>query len=83
METSRRYAPLHKDYMDNHLMEHDLMYRNSDSRWVGAPRIVEKKEVESYRMTVDPRVINELTVPMAWPMPHLEVVLVNPEGSRC
>nr|CCA15462.1 PREDICTED: GapPol polyproteinlike putative [Albugo laibachii Nc14] len=68
--------------MDKHLadlMEQNLMYRNPDSRWGSAPRIVAKKEVGSYRMTVDLRAITAVTVPMARPMPHLEVVL---EGSR-
>nr|CCA27097.1 AlNc14C455G11757 [Albugo laibachii Nc14] len=83
MAKSRRYPPLHRNYMDNHLtdlMEHDLIYRNPDSRWGIVPRIVEKKEVGSYRMPVDLRAINAVLVPMAWPMPHLEVVLVNLEG---
>ena len=34
-------------------------------------------------MIVDIRSINEVTVPVACPMPYLEVVLVNLEGSRC
>nr|CCA24593.1 AlNc14C248G9589 [Albugo laibachii Nc14] len=83
MTNSRRQPPLHRNYMDKHLadlMEHDLIYRNLDSRWGIAPRIVAKKEVGSYRMTVDLRAINAVLVPMAWPMPHLEVVLVNLEG---
>ena len=70
--------------MDKHLanlMEHDLIYSNLKSRWGSAPRIVAKKEVGSYRMTVDLRAINELTVSLAWSLQHLEVVLAN--CSRC
>ena len=86
MAKSRRYPPLHRDHIDRHLsdlMEHDLVYRNPDSRWGNAPRIVGKKRVGDYRMTVDLRAINAVTIPMAWPMPHLEVVMANLEGSRC
>nr|CCA22184.1 AlNc14C147G7407 [Albugo laibachii Nc14] len=34
-------------------------------------------------MTVDLRAINAVTAPMAWPIPHLEVVMENLEGSKC
>ena len=56
MAKSRRYAPLHRDYMIKHLselVEHDLVYRNLDSRWGSAPRIVGKKQVGECCMTVD------------------------------
>nr|CCA17015.1 PREDICTED: similar to OSJNBa0011F23.1 putative [Albugo laibachii Nc14] len=48
-----------------------------------APRIVSKKETGDYRMTVDLRAVNAATVPMSWPMPHLEVLLASLEGAKC
>ena len=86
MSRSRRYPPLHRDYMREHmedLEQHGLVRRNPDSRWGSAPRIVTKKEAGQYRMTVDLRAVNDVTIPMSWPMPHLEVVMNNLEGSNC
>ena len=37
MARSRRYPPMHRDYLENHLEnleKLDLIYRNLDSRWV-------------------------------------------------
>lgn len=72
--------------METHLselMEHDVMYRNPDARWESAPRIVGKKQVGEYQMAVYLSVINAVMVPMTWPMPHLEIVMANVEGSTC
>lgn len=68
MVKSRRYPPSHKDYLKKHLSElvdHNLVYRNPDSHWGSAPRIVAKKTVGKHRMTVNLRAINALAVPMA------------------
>nr|CCA17443.1 PREDICTED: RETRotransposonlike family member (retr1)like putative [Albugo laibachii Nc14] len=83
---SRRYPPLHRDYLKEHissLEKYNLVYRNSDSRWGSAPRIVSNKEVGSYGMTVYLRTVNAFKISMAWPMPHLEVVLASLDGSSC
>lgn len=68
MARSRHYPPLHRDFLREHissLEEHSLMYRNPDSRWGSAARIVAKKDIGSYRMAVDLRTVNALTVPTA------------------
>lgn len=46
MAISRRYPPVHREYMETHLSkltEHDLIYRSPDSRWGSVPHIVGNK----------------------------------------
>lgn len=60
MVRSRRFPPLHRDFIRKHissLEEQNLMYRNPDSRWGSASRIAAKKDVGSYRMTVNLRAV--------------------------
>jgi hypothetical protein len=61
----RRLAPVFQVYLEGHmeeLVKFGLMYLNNDSQWSSAPRIVAKKEPGAYRMTVDLRAVNALTV---------------------
>ena len=42
-----------------------------------------KKSDGTYRMCVDLRAVNAVTISSAWPMPMLEAVLQSLEGSTC
>jgi hypothetical protein len=64
---SRRYPPLHRKYLEEHMGElerHGLVKKNPESRWGSAPRVVPKKD-GSLRMTVDLRAVNDRTIPRA------------------
>ncbi|KAH9086754.1 hypothetical protein Ae201684P_000175 [Aphanomyces euteiches] len=79
---TRRYAPSQMDYIRKHfaeLLKYGLATKNKDSRWASPPRVVPKKNGE-WRMTVDLRGVNTLTLPLQWPMPVLEVVLARLAG---
>ena len=83
--STRRYAPLHREYMEQHVAELEaagLVFTNHRSRWCSAPRIVAKKNPGEYRMTVDVRGVNARTEPMPWPMPILEVVMDRLAGAK-
>ena len=85
MARSRRYPPLHRKYLQEHMEElekYGLVYKNPDARWGSAPRIVPKRN-GSLRMTVDLRAVNAMTIPRAWPMPHQEAEMADIEGSTC
>ena len=46
MARSKRCRPLHSNILKEHILsqeEHNLVYRNPDSRWGSAPRIVAEK----------------------------------------
>jgi hypothetical protein len=85
MARSRRYPPLHRKYLQEHMEElekNGFVYKNPDARWGSAPRIVPKKD-GSLRMTVDLRAVNAVTDPRMWPMPHQESEMADLEGSTC
>ncbi|GMF39025.1 unnamed protein product [Phytophthora fragariaefolia] len=68
------------------LMKHGLIYKNNRSRWASAPRIVKKKgqaddPLADPHMTIDTRGV-ERTEPMPWPMPVLEFVIDELEGTK-
>jgi hypothetical protein len=85
MARSRRYPPLHRKYLQGHMEEFEktgLVFKNPEARWGSAPRVVPKKD-GTLRMTVDLRAVNEVTKPIAWPMPHQEAEMADLEGSTC
>jgi len=85
MARSRRYPPLHRKYLKEHMEELEkfgLVYKNPEARWGSAPRVVPKKD-GSLRMTVDLRAVNEVTEPRSWPMPHQEAEMADLEGASC
>jgi hypothetical protein len=57
------------------------VYKNTRSRWCSPPLIVQKPEVNAFRMTVNVRAVNAQTERMVWPMPMLEVVLDHLAGA--
>ncbi len=82
---SSRYSPIHHKYFEEHMAELErrgLVYKNPESRWGSAPRVVSKKD-GSLRMTVDLRAVNDRTIPRAWPMPHQEAEMADLEGATC
>ena len=80
----RRYNELERAFMHEHiamLERNGLVYRNPDSAWASAALPVRKPD-NTYRLCVDLRAVNALTIPSVWPMPHLEIVLQNLRGMR-
>ncbi|KAE8901511.1 hypothetical protein PF010_g12839 [Phytophthora fragariae] len=62
------------------LVDAGLVLRNNDSRWACAALPVKKSSGE-YRMTVDYRPVNQLTVPLAAATPNLAVVTQSVKGA--
>jgi hypothetical protein len=90
----RRYSDIVRQYMKSETdrqLKGGLAYLNPTSRWVSMPFIVRKKVapgttvplIKQYRMTVDLRQVNAVTEDTVWPMPNLEVVMSNLNGSSC
>ncbi|OWY99498.1 LOW QUALITY PROTEIN: Retroelement [Phytophthora megakarya] len=83
--SARRYAPMQQAYMDAHITELEelgLVYRNYTSHWASSPRIVPKAFPTDFRMCIDSRAVNALTIPMQWPMPQLDVVITHVAGAK-
>jgi RNase H-like domain found in reverse transcriptase/Reverse transcriptase (RNA-dependent DNA polymerase)/Integrase core domain/Integrase zinc binding domain/Chromo (CHRromatin Organisation MOdifier) domain len=60
-----------------------LAYRNPTATWCSAPLLVPKSGRDQFRFTVDLRPVNQQTVPVVWPMPHIESELSKLNSSRC
>ncbi|XXQ35702.1 Reverse transcriptase domain-containing protein [Plasmodiophora brassicae] len=78
---TRRYTLEHQKFMDDHvgtLAENDFVYRNPHSRYASPCLVVDKKdtEVRGHRLTVDiNEAVNKQTERIAWPMPHIDIIL--------
>ena len=55
--------------------------RNIRSRYASPVHVVRKPDGRGFRMTVDLGAVNEITIPVAWPMPVMEVALTQLAGS--
>ncbi|CEP02410.1 hypothetical protein PBRA_008994 [Plasmodiophora brassicae] len=76
-----RYPIPHQQFLHEHcanLLENDFIYRNPQSRYASRADVHEKKDFSNrgYRMTADYRPVNRQIERVAWPMPHLDVVLM-------
>jgi hypothetical protein len=65
------------------LVQRGLAFRNTSYAWCSAPLLVPKQGPSKFRFTVDLRPVNKQTVPISWPMPHLESELAKLQGSTC
>lgn len=88
----RRYTPEQREFMKqfvDQLLKYGLVYRNSNARWASAVHPVARPHakvddplLKRYRFTVDLRPVNAVTIPLMWPMPHLEGMLASLRGAR-
>lgn len=75
-----RYAERHREFMHDHVSsmeKNDFVFRNPNSKCASAYLVVDKKDVEvrGHRMTIDTWEVNKQTIRIAWPMPHIDLVL--------
>jgi hypothetical protein len=71
----RRYSQEQRDFLARFVSELDaagMVYRNPRAAWCSAPLLVPKPGPAHFRFTVDLRPVNKQTVPLSWPMPHVE-----------
>ena len=82
----RFYNPAQQDYMDEMmamLEKHGLVFMNMNSRWASPALIVKRPGHNAgYRLVVDLRKVNSMSVPMAWPMPNLEAATKKLNGAK-
>jgi hypothetical protein len=84
MAKSRRYSTEQREFMDRYiskLVEFGFARPNPGATWAAAPLLVAKPAPAKYRLTFDLRPVNAVTVPTAWPMPHLESELADLASS--
>jgi hypothetical protein len=82
----RRYSPAHKNAMDTQvqaLLATGLVRPGTGGAIVSPVLMRRKKDGTSWRMCVDHRAVNAITVPSPWPFPRLEAVLAQTEGAVC
>ena len=79
----RRYSPAHQAYLKEHikeLLDNSLIEPVTSPAWV-SPVFVVPKGKDGYRMTVDLRSVNAVTVPDIYPLPLLDAVATRLQGS--
>ena len=73
-------------FMDR-AMEYGFMRKNTEASWSAVPLLVPKPystaKLPAYRLAFDLRAVNARTVPIAWPLPHIESELVELRGKKC
>lgn len=80
----RRYSPEQREYMKvftEKLLQYGFVSPNPEAQWTSAPLMVQKPGTKKFRMTFDLRCINRATKAVSWPMPHIQVELMNYQGS--
>ena len=63
------------------LEANSMIRRNTTARCATPVLVVAKPGDRGFRMTVDLRAVNAITIPIAWPMPIFEVVLEYLRGA--
>jgi hypothetical protein len=63
------------------LLENGMIRENPNSKWA-SPAVVVRKPNGSYRMVVDLRKVNALSIKTAWPMPMLDEIISHLERSK-
>ena len=63
-----------------------LMRKNTNATWASAPLLVPKplqdEEELRYRLAFDLRAVNAVTVPLSWPLPHIDSEVADFKGKR-
>ena len=83
---ARSYNPLAYQLLKKTVMEleaNGLIRLNKNSRWA-APVLMIPKPIRpgEYRVCVDLRYINHLTIPTQWPMPDIEKIISQTAGAK-
>ena len=62
------------------------MSKKTDATWASAPLLVPKplqdEEELRYRLAFDLRAVNAVTVPLSWPLPHIDSEVADFKGKR-
>ena len=81
----RRYSPKQAEFIIASircLEKIGAVVRNPSAKWASPALAVPKPGTDGFRFAVDPRYVNELTVPVASAMPDLEVMCRSVVGSK-
>jgi transposase InsO family protein len=81
---TRKYPQLQREFLRRYvreLEENGLIVRNNTSRWASAAHPVRKQGTDEYRITVDYRNVNQMTVPLASTTPNLAAVTQSVRGA--
>ena len=75
------YDILYKTIKD--LEEKGLIYANKNSRWAAPVMLIPKPgKPGEFRVVVDLRYINHVTIPINWTMPDIDTVIQQTKGSK-
>ncbi|POM72870.1 Hypothetical protein PHPALM_10354 [Phytophthora palmivora] len=80
----RRYPEAQRQFLRNYVRELEaagLVERNNNSRWSCPALPVAKQGTSEFRITIDYRPVNKLTVPLAGAAPNLSVVVESVRGA--
>ncbi|KAE8906315.1 hypothetical protein PF003_g10148 [Phytophthora fragariae] len=80
----RRYPEAQRQFLREYVRELEsagLVERNTQSRWACPALPVAKRGTDEFRITIDYRPVNRLTVPLAGASPNLAVVTESVRGS--
>lgn len=83
----RRYPASQRVFLNKYVDELENMgfiKINPDAEWQAAPHIVPKSSSKAkFRMVIDIRPLNDATIKLAWPMPHLDSEMQDFKGASC
>uniref|UniRef100_H3H8H0 Reverse transcriptase n=1 Tax=Phytophthora ramorum TaxID=164328 RepID=H3H8H0_PHYRM len=83
----RKYAPLQSAFLREYTAELEkrgFIRKNNAAKWACAAVPVRKPGSQTeFRITIDYRPVNKVTVPIAGAMPNLAVVSSSVRGARC
>ncbi|POM64696.1 Hypothetical protein PHPALM_19741 [Phytophthora palmivora] len=80
----RKYPDMQRAFLRTYvqeLLDNGLVRRNNSSRWACAALPVRKAGGDGFRITVDYRPVNKLTVPLAGATPNLTAVTQSVRGA--
>ncbi|GMF57038.1 unnamed protein product [Phytophthora fragariaefolia] len=80
----RKYPDMQRAFLRTYvqeLLDNGLIVRNNNSRWACAALPVRKSGGDGYRITVDYRPVNKMTVPLAGATPNLAAVTQSVRGA--
>ncbi len=83
---AQRFSESQRNFLDtytNTLIEFGFIVEEKNPTWAAAQLLVPKPAPANFRMTLDLRPINAATIPIGWPMPHIDSELLDLAGSKC
>jgi hypothetical protein len=81
---ARRYPPHHRAFLSeivSELEQNGFVRRNPNACCSSPALVVSKLGKHGFRMTVDLRAVNAITILSSWPMPIFEVVMAHLSGA--